>query len=426
MYNKPRRRTIYVPSDDTTILTIHPGHQSDVSGLEMDFDVMQGCSEPLATGSKRAPLQPTLRLLQESDDHVIIAGTGPGKENVAPARLNAKSFKVKGSRAKGVSTFVAAPGRDTILPDRASDCDRRSAKDRAVAPPNSSATSGKVRSKSLRPPRKNAKTKTRGESIMNQRNSIYDRPERKAPVELNANNPTVSVPSRLAAPIISVENITKKAKHPILGEDVDRPAIFENALLEDQQLAIKQLINQLFEATQEGHSTPTLTHRETRQSLLRFYQGPECSLLHGRIQASLLYGTLSPPNSTRTETSKLRHDLGFRQRFVAIWTDSYCVEPLLAAAEVVIGREITIVLPDKLTKGQQQQGMGPCGRKLESFFDSYLLRNEDALEPQQSSSAWCWRRTVLRSLMIIFLLASSFFESFPIFIPLCPSGFSTY
>ncbi len=414
MHKEPRRRTIYVPSDNTTILTIHPGHQSGARDLtdlslsvnqssSMSFDAPQSNEKPLAVPPKRAPLQLTLKPLQESDDHIDVAGRGPGKENVPPACPNAKGSKVKGSGAKRISTLVAAPRGDTVLSSRFFDCDRRSAKSKAFAPPNSAANLSEVRSKSSRCSGKNAKTKTCGDSNLRGRNGIDHGPNRRVPVESKPEQ------SRVAAP---VENAAKESQYPILSEDVDRPTMYENAWLENQQLAMQQVINRLFEATQKEDQTPSMIHKKTRQSLLRLYQSSECSLLHSRIQASLMYGALSPPQSTPAETSNLGHDLGFRQKFVAIWTDSYGPEPLHAAAEVVVGREISMVLPDNLIRGQEHQGMGKTrGREIEDFLDSYLLGNGDTLEQQQSSSAWCLRRTILRSLMMIFLIASTFFGS---------------
>lgn len=73
---KRRRRTIWVPSDDTTILTIHPGIQSDAKGLNdtllkvvnQPHATERRQKKPLAAALKRAPLQPTLKPLQESED----------------------------------------------------------------------------------------------------------------------------------------------------------------------------------------------------------------------------------------------------------------------------------------------------------------------------------------------------------------------
>lgn len=54
---KPRRRSTWVPFDETPFLTIHP---SDV-GKNLQ-------RKPLAPALKRAPLQPTLKPLQESEN----------------------------------------------------------------------------------------------------------------------------------------------------------------------------------------------------------------------------------------------------------------------------------------------------------------------------------------------------------------------
>lgn len=68
-----RRRTIWVPSDDTTILTIHPGIQSDANSLLKVINQSdagnRGRRKPLAAAPKRAALQPALKHIQESKDH---------------------------------------------------------------------------------------------------------------------------------------------------------------------------------------------------------------------------------------------------------------------------------------------------------------------------------------------------------------------
>lgn len=72
---KPRRRTIWVPSDDTTILTIHPGIQSDARSLNDSLFTVANQPharerrrrKPLAAAPKRAPLQTALKSLQETE-----------------------------------------------------------------------------------------------------------------------------------------------------------------------------------------------------------------------------------------------------------------------------------------------------------------------------------------------------------------------
>lgn len=68
----PRRRTIWVPSDDTTILKIHPGVQSGpkflLRGTNQPDAGKRGQRKPLAAAPKRAALQPARKHLQESID----------------------------------------------------------------------------------------------------------------------------------------------------------------------------------------------------------------------------------------------------------------------------------------------------------------------------------------------------------------------
>lgn len=183
--------------------------------------------------------------------------------------------------------------------------------------------------------------------------------------------------------------------------------MFEDDWLDNQQSAIQQLANGLFEATQQSDMTPFVSQEEKRLCLLRLYEGSDCYFLHKRLQASLLYGALSPPKGSAADASRLRNDIGLRQKFIAVWIESYDLETLRAATEVVVGREAPFG-PNNAnasTGGLQCTSMARMRkREMEDFIDSCLLRNEDMVEPQQQPPALCWRRTVLRSLMIIFLM----------------------
>ncbi|KAJ4291151.1 hypothetical protein N0V90_010349 [Kalmusia sp. IMI 367209] len=102
----PRRRTIYVPSDDTSIITIHPGQpihkprnpreQSPNTGLELVTlseeeaenlvpvlkKEKKAPRKSLAAPPRRAPLLQTAR--QSQSFSTDIYGQGGGKENVPP------------------------------------------------------------------------------------------------------------------------------------------------------------------------------------------------------------------------------------------------------------------------------------------------------------------------------------------------------
>lgn len=135
----PRRRTIYVPSDDTTYLTIHPGQSvheprkaretspdigldlvtvsdedttSLVSALKKEKKVLR---KSLAAPPKRGPLSTSSRSLQSVSFSSDVAGSGGGKENVPPgmATIETKStgthIEINFPKALTKSTAVVEP-----------------------------------------------------------------------------------------------------------------------------------------------------------------------------------------------------------------------------------------------------------------------------------------------------------------------------
>lgn len=425
MHKKPRRRTIYVPSDDTTVFTIHPGMHSDARNLA-DYSLsaitqsdagrcepapggigqgQRANRKPLAAAPKRAPLQPTLKTLQETEDQHDIAGTGPGKENLPPCaaeKTELKSHRTIGSRARRVSIFGAIPeggaykADELPLSDRLSPSGHRSnLRINFTAGATKNRTHSSVKSLTRRDPR---------ESMMNRRNSLYYGSTWKAPLESRPDEPLARHPSKLMAPETKVEIITKMDRFSILHENIDRPEMFEDAWLEHQECAIQQLINGLFETVSPNRSSGWSSDGGKRTQLLQLYQGAECSLLYKRIQASLFYGALSPPEGSIADSSRLKCDVGLRQKLLSIWTGTYDLESLSAAVEVVIGRELDSTLSASANDHRRSQTTKRPKRDLEQLITSCLLHNEDAAGLEQLSPLWCWRRTVLRSLMIILLL----------------------
>ena len=424
---KPRRRTIYVPSDDTTILTIHPGVQYETRALSdysfkalsqtdaMPIDIQtQGRLQqqrnrmPLAAAPKRVPLQPTLKPLQEMEVHSDIPGSGPGKENLPPiggAASDIKGRTVTAAKAKRVSIFGVVPECNAIASDNLFNLDKVSAMDQTIlkggAKRNSLAGGFKRGTHSSEDP--SMKKKPR-ESAMNRRNTLYYGSTWKAAADPCLDESTNRLPSKLTAPVLAKEPAAMKERYPILAEDINRPEMFEDAWLGDQESAIQQLINGLFEAARKENPTEHSGQVSYRKALLQIYQSPHCSILYKRLQASLLYGTLSPPEGSIAGSSRLKNDIGLRQKLLALWTGTYELDILSAATEVVIGREIPML------SGSPTQGHPPVStmkglkRELEGFIVSCLVHNEDAGEPEQQSSAFCWRRAVLRSLMLVLLL----------------------
>ncbi|KAL2048444.1 hypothetical protein N7G274_000356 [Stereocaulon virgatum] len=427
MHKKPRRRTIYVPSDDTTIFTIHPGIQSDTRALsDYSFNVM-GPSEPakleiqppgkslrqmnrkpLAAAPKRAPLQPTLKPLQETEDQSDIPGAGPGKENLPPSTGPTSDINIRKAiktGARRVSIFGTVPECDTKATDDLFSLDRVSALEpsrmrnglrrmsTASGLKHVAYSSGNPVTR--KPPR---------ESMMNRRNTLYYGSTWKKADETSNVQPTVKLPSKLIAPVVNNESVISKERYSILAEDIDRPEMFEDAWLVDQESAIQQLVNGLFDAAHAETPGQCYSYSEHRRSILQLYQGPECLLLYKRLQASLLFGALSPPEGSIAASSRLKTDIGLRQRFVFLWTGTYSHRVLRAAAEVVVGRQISTYSPTSNPSQQTTYTRKDRKKDIVAFITSCLLCNEDAGETEQATPTFCWRRTVLRSLMLVFLL----------------------
>ena len=427
MHKKPRRRTIYVPSDNTTIFTIHPGIHNHTRALnDYSLNVIghseaaqleaqpQGKSQqqmkrkPLAAAPKRAPLQPTLKPLQETEDQSDIAGTGPGKENLPPstrATFDVKSRRSIAAGARRSSVFGAIPECGAKAADELFNLDKMSTTDQPRMKSGlnriPAASGRKHDTYSSEDP---ATKKKPRESMMNRRNTLYYGSTWKTPADTSYEHPTAKLPSKLVAPVVHKETSGAKEKYSVLAEDINRPEMFEDAWLGDQESAIQQVINGLFDAASAEFPDPCLSHSEHRRSLLQLYQGAECSLLYKRLQASLLYGALSPPEGSIAGSSRSKTDVGLRQRFLAIWAGTYDHKILRAAVETVIGREISTSTPNPSPGHESAYTRKDRKKETNAFITSCLLKNEDAGESEQICGTFCWRKSVLRSLMLVLLL----------------------
>ena len=427
---KPRRRTIYVPSDDTTILTIHPGVQCDTRTLsDYSFKALkqsdatlidtqpqgrlqqQGNRMPLVAAPKRVPLQPTLKPLQEMEVHSDIPGSGPGKENLPPVGGKVTDFKgctVTAAKAKRVSIFGVAPECNAIASDDLFNLDKVSAMDQTISKSGMkrSSLAGGLKRVTYSSEEQSMKKKPR-ESAMNRRNTLYYGSvwkTGKTAADPSLDQSTTRLPSKLIAPVVAKEPTAIKERYSVLTEDINRPEMFEDAWLDDQESAIQQLINGLFEAARKDNPTEKSSLASYRKALLQLYQSPNCSILYKRLQASLLYGALSPPEGSIAGSSRLKNDIGLRQKLLALWTGTYELGILRAATEVVIGREIPMLSGSPSQGHPSVSTMRSRKRELEGFIVSCLINNDDVGEPEQQSSAFCWRRAVLRSLMLVLLL----------------------
>ena len=366
---------------------------------------------PLAAAPKRVPLQPTLKPLQEMEGHSDIAGNGPGKENLPPVGGTASDIKgrtVTAVKAKRISIFGVVPECKAIASDDLFNMDKVSAMDQTISKGGAKRNSlaGGLKRVTYSSGEHSMKKKPR-ESAMNRRNTLYYGSAwktGKTAADPGPNQSTVRLPSKLIAPVVAKEPAAIKERYSVLTEDINRPEMFEDAWLGDQESAIQQLINSLFEAARKDNLTEFPSQASYRKALLQIYQSPSCSIIYKRLQASLLYGALSPPEGSIAGSSRLTSDIGLRQKLLALWIGTYELGILRAATEVIIGREIPTLSESPGQGHPSLSTMKGRKRELEGFIVSCLIHNDDVGEPKRQSSAFCWRRVVLRSLMLVLLL----------------------
>lgn len=198
--------------------------------------------------------------------------------------------------------------------------------------------------------------------------------------------------------------------------------MYEDRWLDHQEAALTQLINSVFASVAKSSSNGNL--EDLRRAFLTLHQDQTNMMLYKRLQASLACGALKVPKNF--DQSSLKTDVGQRKKFVALFVDTYQLTNLAVALEVVTGR----VIPTHSSSPGASNS--PCGdeiryrrqrRVLEKFILAMLVENEDAVHPdiatrtisgiarsrdaqddEAGSPAWSWRRTMLRSLMVILLL----------------------
>ncbi|KAF2827218.1 hypothetical protein CC86DRAFT_369409 [Ophiobolus disseminans] len=463
----PRRRTIYVPSDDTTMMTIHPGQSTHAArntrqnspdiGLDLvTLSEEEGNLVPalkkerkvprksLAAPPKRGPLISTTRSLQSVSFCSDVIGSGGGKENLPP----------------GVE-IIEKKGADTIIEINFPKADTK----KEVAKPASRVHFNTSR----KPETSQTRTKTSGSQKRPRSQTSYDESPAKAikaradgtasmassraalketikaaraktaksnsrtplsssPFHTNKSPPTALRRPRTerAQPTVSMMHIVgqpqqKKDKYPVLAEDLTRPEMYEDNWLTYQEVAITQLLNSVFDSASRDPNAEQ-SPEELRKKMLAIYHEPSMPTLHKRLQASLHYGALSIPKDLLAQTLRLKDDVGLRKKFLNLWTKTYDLNALRAAAETVIGRQIAT--PCRLSTGSTNSDDGSRmfraeRRAIEKFLDAFLIKNEDAVRVKSGagsiasfargdddfgSQGWSWRRTALRSLMLVFLL----------------------
>ncbi|KAL4869171.1 hypothetical protein BDV12DRAFT_168395 [Aspergillus spectabilis] len=421
-----RRNTVYIPSEDTTVASVFMGlfsplksknlgpqtsENTEIGSLELKISRKRQAKRSLASPPDCVPLQPSLRISQESCNQVDIPGRNGGKENIPPGMvlvdkkgINTQTTKIDGSVSdKPVPSKVACERPGRILPSA-----NTVSKPLAARSPNRPVQKRKVDS--------NVILKASVSSIVDGERSADTRTK-----DFSGRSSTLSNPLRGSRPAMSSSisrNSMRRLNHeyPLVPEKITSPSMYDDNWLSHQEVILSQLINGLFDHTNGG--TPVDDPIRLRQELLLLYQGPYLTNLYKRLQASLMYGALSIPKDVLAKASRLRQDLGMKRKFIDIWLKTYEPKALRAALETVTGR----IFPNgKMSSSNFQRPADEAAlykekalaRRLENFLDAFLVQNQDMNQNAGEFSddrvdrdvlAALYRRTVLRSIMLVILL----------------------
>lgn len=303
---KPRRRTIYVPSDDTTILTLHPGLPCEPTG-NSSFSLITDCQKSknrrsdladsasvqglgrrnLAAAPKRAPLQPTLKTLQEVIAPIDRFGQGHGKENV-PSYALGMSYPDKNSSLFAVrrASIFAHEDEFGTLPLEMPLASETMKQNLSKHVPSKVTSHGQHRTSV------NQSSKRLRGSILRKRNSIYYGTTRLKSVKDQAHQSTGETIAEQSSPL-PVNGKRSPTEHfPVFENNINHAQMFEEEWLNDKETALTQLLNHFLETRSSCISCQFQHQEDCRQMLMQLYQSPECLLLYQRIRASLLYGAL--------------------------------------------------------------------------------------------------------------------------------------
>ena len=463
----PRRRTIYIPSDDTTVVTIHPGQSTHAprhareNSPDIGFDLVTLSEEEgnnmspalkkenkaprksLALPPKRGPLSSSSRSVQSVSFSSDIMGSGGGKENMPP------SMEIVETKGNGTHIEINFTKPEAAKPlTKTSKVHFNASRDAEKVPHVKTRKEGTQKRPRPpvnhdAPPAKMIKARADGTaSIASSRASLRSTVKmarqkmaktNRAPLSSSPFHTDKSPPTALrrqraddSSSIICMMHIVGKqqqpqAKYSVLKEDLAQPELYEDNWLTYQEVAITQLLNSVFDsASKDPNAEQSL--EDLRKKMLALYHDPSIPLLHKRLQASLQFGALSVPKDLLAQSLRLKDDVGVRKKFLNLWTKSYDLNALRAAAETIVGRQINT--PCRLSTGSTCSDDGSRvyraeRRAIEGFLDAFLVKHEDAVRVKSGggsianltrgdddfgSQGWSWRRTVLRSLMLVLLL----------------------
>lgn len=422
-----RRGTIYIP-EDTTVPSVFmgifspvkssgaPKPEAELEGFEAHIARKRQQRKSLAVSPRRGPLQPAVKPAQEAATQVDIPGRNGGKENIPPGGILVSDGKKSKECKEEMPVFELPTKTKDPLPQttkfkragvRSVDV-KGTAKDTAQKCQKRNVLGAKSQA-NVNATRKDTATRSKTIAKRSPLNSVRS----STSPALSKQSKQRRAPSKLTVPKVPQQSIDQK--YPLLTENISNPSMYEDNWLAHQEAAITQLVNSLFkqaDGNQDLQDGDTLRH-----GILGVYQDPSFSLLYKRLQASLLYGALAIPKDLMARGDRLKDDVGLKRTFLKLWLDTYDLSALKAVAETVVGRKI--VVPETGSKDSNgnlssplaQQNEKALKRTIEAFLETFLLRNEDAdysvsgpKGGETGIAGWAYRRTVLRSLLMMILL----------------------
>ena len=417
----PRRGTIYIPTDDTTMPSMYmalfspvkdgrpipsTGHngieEHRMTGIAAQMAMKKSSRKSmLANSPKRGPLNTTLRPLQATVIFEDRIGQGSGKENLPPGRgVDAPYTQVEKCKARW---SVVGNGKD---PEHESiDRVRLQPSSRLFAPTASSSARERldVASKtSQSKPKWNAGGRKPVEVQSAATEGRAGPRISYIPEEQKMSAVKPRVPTRFVVPVVHTDSIEQK--FPLLPEGISDVSMYEDSWLSQQEVALTQLTNNLFAASRP-QAPSLIDHQLVRLQLSRLYGSDSIVLTYKRIQSALLFGALSLPYEALARASRLYNDLGARKAFTDLWLNTYDNALLQTALEVVIGR--LVLLPASTSSNSRSPSSEEPQRSkaIRVFLETFLLRNEENPESDTAAaSSHPLQRSLLRSLMLVKLL----------------------
>jgi abnormal spindle-like microcephaly-associated protein len=202
-----------------------------------------------------------------------LMGQGGGKENSPPSSIKGEKAAVKSVTAK-LAEQPARPSvaRSRVLESTAASQLRQTVQSRKAVPITRARLSPRAPTATSAPKpfltRSRDITKTSKPHSPTERRAKEHSPRTKAPAPPK--------PWQKSANFVSASDASKARlqRYQVLTEDVSRPDLYEDSWLDQQEVALTEVINQIFEDAKPSTLNTSADKTSVRKSLLEIYDQP--------------------------------------------------------------------------------------------------------------------------------------------------------